>query len=392
MRKLKTNVILFFLSLGLFQPLLAQNITLSGDIYEYATYYVNSFDLNSGATNVQIFRYQLESDVYPIAVKIRFRASMVSPSLGINAPTTIIEIETGLFDLQASLILDNRDISSETAIIYDMASPPNRIELTGQVIESLDPSEADAILQSVLTTGRIADGEYTFEIQVKDENGEPYGDEASRAKTIIVQSPVSINLETPGGVLSDTLDNIIYSTFPIFQWFSQSCNGCESFIRVAQYNSNIHSSLEDAIEDQRVLPFDQTEDWYLINNINSFQYPFDDAYPLEEGKIYAWQVMMTLPTTSGAEEMISSISAFKIGISGTIESTGAISSPILMALQQALGDDQFNALFGTGNELQGYNPTGQLEINGINVDESSVSYLLNQIISNSYQVQSIAVE
>ena len=110
MKKLKTNVILFFLSLGLFQHLLAQNVTLSGDIYEYATYYVNSFDLNSGATNVQIFRYQLESDVYPIAAKIRFRASMVSPSLGINAPTTIIEIETGLFDLQAPLILDNRDI------------------------------------------------------------------------------------------------------------------------------------------------------------------------------------------------------------------------------------------------------------------------------------------
>ena len=389
MRKLKTNVILFFLSLGLFQPLLAQNITLSGDIYEYATYYVNSFDLNSGATNVQIFRYQLESDVYPIAVKIRVRASMVSPLLGINAPTTIIEIETGVFDLQAPLILDNRDISSETAIIYDMASPPNSIELTGQVIESLDPSQADAILQSVLTTGRIADGEYTFEIQVKSESDQVY---VSDSKTIVVQSPVSINLETPGGVLSDTLDNIIYSTFPIFQWFSQSCNGCESFIRVAQYNSNVHSSLEDAIEDQRVLPFDQTEDWYLINNINSFQYPFSGAYPLEEGKIYAWQVMMTLPTTSGAEEMISSISAFKIGISGTIESTGAISSPILMALQQALGDDQFNALFGTGNELQGYNPTGQLEINGINVDESSINYLLNQIISNSYQVQSIAVE
>ena len=393
MRKLITNVILFFLSLGLFQPLLAQNVTLSGDIYEYATYYVNSFDLNTGATNVQIFRYQLSAvsdDEYPIAVKISFRASMVSPSLGINAPTTIIEIETGLFDLQAPLILDNRDISSETAIIYDMASPPNSIELTGQVIESLDPSQADAILQSVLTTGRIADGDYTFEIQVKSESDQVY---ASDSKTIIVQSPVSINLETPGGVLSDTLDNIIYSTFPIFQWFSQSCNGCESFIRVAQYNSDIHSSLEDAIEDQRVLPFDQTEDWYLIvNNINSFQYPFSGAYPLEEGKIYAWQVMMTLPTTSGAEEMTSSISAFKIGISGTVESTGAISSPILMALQQALGDAQFNALFGSGNELQGYNPTGQLEINGINVDESSVNYLLNQIISNSYQVQSIAVE
>ena len=67
MRKFKTIVISFFISLGLSQPLLAQNVTLSGDIYEYATYYVNSFDLNSGATNVQIFRYQLsESTVFEI--------------------------------------------------------------------------------------------------------------------------------------------------------------------------------------------------------------------------------------------------------------------------------------------------------------------------------------
>ena len=151
----------------MFQLLLAQNVTLSGDIYEYATYYVNSFDLNTGATNVQIFRYQLESDVYPIATKIRFRASMVSPSLGINAPTTIIEIETGLFDLQAPLILDNRYISSETANIYDMASKHNSSEMTGQVIEIRKRSQVDAILKSVPTNGRTAASEYTFEIPIK---------------------------------------------------------------------------------------------------------------------------------------------------------------------------------------------------------------------------------
>ena len=37
----------------------AQNITLNGQFYEYATYYVSNFDLNTGATNVQIFRYEL---------------------------------------------------------------------------------------------------------------------------------------------------------------------------------------------------------------------------------------------------------------------------------------------------------------------------------------------
>ena len=207
-----------------------------------------------------------------------------------------------------------------------------------------------------------------------------------------MQSPVSINLEYPGGVLADTLDNVIYSTFPIFQWFSQPCGGCNTFIRVAEFDPVVHSSLEDAIDDQRVLPFDQNETWYLIDNINSFQYPFSGAFPLEEGKVYGWQVMMTLPTTSGAEDMASPIFAFKIGTAGTVETTGAVTNPFLVVLQQVLGEDQFNAFFGSGNEFQGYTPTGQIEINGITVDEASVSYLLNQILSNNYQIQSVGVE
>ena len=389
MRQINKYIFSAIVSLGLLRPVVAQNVTLSGDIYEYATYYISSFDLNTGGTNVQIFRYQLTSDEYPVPVRIWFRASLVSPSLGISSPSTIIEIVTDPFDLKAPVILDNRDISSETTTIYDMASPPNSIQIAGQVVDRLDPSVVDAILQSILASGKIADGEYTFEIQIQSVSGQIL---ASDAKTIVVQSPVSISLEYPGGVLADTLDNVVYTTFPIFQWFSQPCAGCNTFIRVAEYDPVVHSSLEDAIDDQRVLPFDQNETWYLIDNINSFQYPFSGAFPLEEGKVYGWQVMMTLPTTSGAEDMASPIFAFKIGTTGTVETTGAVTNPLLVVLQQVLGEDQFNAFFGSGNEFQGYTPTGQIEINGITVDEASVSYLLNQILSNNYQIQSVGVE
>ena len=389
MRQINKYIFSAIVSLGLLRPVVAQNVTLSGDIYEYATYYISSFDLNTGGTNVQIFRYQLTSDEYPVPVRIWFRASLVSPSLGISSPSTIIEIVTDPFDLKAPVILDNRDISSETTTIYDMASPPNSIQIVGQVVDRLDPSQVDAILQSILASGKIADGEYTFEIQIQSVSGQIL---ASDAKTIVVQSPVSISLEYPGGVLADTLDNVVYTTFPIFQWFSQPCAGCNTFIRVAEYDPVVHSSLEDAIDDQRVLPFDQNETWYLIDNINSFQYPFSGAFPLEEGKVYGWQVMMTLPTTSGAEDMASPIFAFKIGAAGTVETTGAVTNPLLVVLQQVLGEDQFNAFFGSGNEFQGYTPTGQIEINGITVDEASVSYLLNQILSNNYQIQSVGVE
>ena len=379
----------FFVLLSLNSQTYGQNITLTGNIFEYATYYINSFDLSTGATNVQIFRYQLTSDEFPVDIKINFRSSMISPTLGINSDQTIIEIQTNTFTLNAPMLLDNRDISSETTVIYDQANPPNTIELSGQVIESLDPMQAEAILQSVMTTGKIADGEYTFSIQVLSDNDQIL---ASDSKTINIQSPVSITLESPAGALSDTLENTIYTNFPIFQWFSQPCNGCESYIRISRFNSSQHNSPEDAIEDQRVLPFDQSEDWSLLNAPNSFQYPLTGAYPLEPGNVYCWQVMIKLPTTSGTEEMVSNISAFKIGVSGEIENASMISNPFLLALKNTLGEDQFNALFGPGNDLQGFIPTGQLEVNGVTVDQSSINYLLGQIQSDALKIRSVTVE
>ncbi len=366
-----------------------QNLNLSGDIFEYATYYVNSFDINTGASNVQIFRYQLSSDQYPVDLKVGFKASILSPALGINRQETLIEVVTNVFQLQAPVILDNRDISSETTVIYDMGTPPNSIELSGQVIDALDPTQVDALLQSLITTGKIADGEYTFEVSILNDSDQLI---ILDTKTILVESPVSVTLESPAGALSDTLDNVVYTNFPIFQWFSQICSGCETYIRVAEYNPDIHSSLEDAIEDQRVLPFDQSEDWSQIDNVNSYQYPFSGAYPLEEGKVYCWQVMMAMPTTSGTEEMRSSIGAFKIGEPGLVETTDEITNPLLIAIRQALGDDQFNAFFGSGNELQGFIPTGQIEVNGVTIDGSSANYLLGQIENNTYQIQSIVLD
>ena len=386
----KIKIILLIPVIFFFNIIRSQSISLSGEIFEYATYYISSFDFSTGGTNVQIFRYELSSDQYPTVVKVRFTSSMLSPALGIDNNQTIISIETNPFQIQAPVILDNRDISSETTTIFDQDIPPNPIELGGNVIDFLDPLQADAIMQSIFATGQIADGEYTFEIVILSENDQVL---ASDSRAFLIESPVSISLESPGGALSDTLDNIVYSTFPIFQWFSQSCNGCNSFIRVAKFNPEIHSSVEEAIEDQRVLPFDQSEEWYSIDNVNSFQYPPSDAYPLEEGNIYCWQIMKTIPTTSGPEQMLSSIYSFMINQSGGANTnTNSAMNTLLIALEQAIGQDQFNALFGSGNDLEDFIPTGQIEINGVSVDESSLNYLLNQINSDAYQIQSIVIE
>jgi len=90
---------------------------------------------------------------------------------------------------------------------------------------------------------------------------------------------------------------------------------------------------------------------------------------------------------------MSSIFAFMINQSdGDNANNGGSMNTLLIALEQALGQDQFNAFFGSGNDLQGFIPTGQIDINGVSVDESSLTYLLNQINSDTYQIESIIIE
>jgi hypothetical protein len=386
--------IIFFALLVLFKSGIQSqslNIDVQGEIYEYATYYVSSFDVATGATNVQIFNYSLTSNIYPVYIKIRFKATIVSPGLGINNAATIVEVETDPFQIQDGLYLDNRDLSSERTFINDNSG--NQIELQGQLIDVLDPGLSEAIMQTILTSGKLSDGQYTFSVMVyggltENDLSLVFDD----SKTFVIQSQVPITLESPGGALSDTTDNLLYTNFPIFQWSSgPPCTGCETYIRVAQFDSDVHSGLEDAIEDQRVLPSNQNEDWELIDNVNSFQYPFSGAYPLEAGNVYCWQIRITLPTTSGTKDMFSPIYAFKIGQAGNIETTSAITDPLLMMLQQAI-PDKFNSYFGSGMALEGYVPSGQIEINGVTVDQSVINNLLQQIMSQNYQINSVQVE
>ena len=86
------------------------------------------------------------------------------------------------------------------------------------------------------------------------------------------------------------------------------------------------------------------------------------------------------------------IFSFMINQSSGETSTNNSMNTLLIALEQVLGQDQFNALFGSGNDLEDFTPNGQIVINGVNVDESSLNYLLNQINNDAYQIQSIVVE
>ncbi len=358
---------------------------------EYATYYISSFDLQTGASNFQLFRFRLHSDNYPVYSKILFNASMISPALGIDSQTIIVELETGPIQMNADLILDNQDMSTTTTQLIDVSG--NSVPLTISINDMIDPAQFDQILSSVITTGRLADGTYTFEVQVysgSSEDNLTLTD--SETINIVVESPSYISLESPGGALEDTSLTEIYSTYPLFIWSPQICSQCEAEIRVAEYIRGVHSSINEAIEDETMLPFDQSAGWEFVGNVTSFQYPVSNARLLEHDKIYVWQIKISLPTTVGDEESISSINTFKIADIGGSDSTPSGVNPVLQVLGQALSSDQFNSLFGAGGSLEEFTPTANITINGTAATESDIMYLINQVINQNASITNITVE
>ena len=383
---------LFYICFLAYLPLKAQNVTLTGTIYDYATYYVSSFDPQTGASDFQLFRYTLSSDSYPVWIKVTFRATMLSPALGINTETAILDLYTSPFLLENDIILDNRDLSTTTTELRDVTGAP--INLSVYIQDVIDVADLNAMLSSIMTTGRLADGNYTFQFGVASGSTESACESASpifETRTIIVESPSAINLEYPGGALSDTSLTEIFTTYPLLVWSSSSCNRCASFVRVAEFNPSVHSSMDEAIQDERRLPFDQAQEWENIGIVNSYQYPLSGALPLEYGKVYVWQVKHELTTTAGSDELLSSIYAFRIQdvASGT---TTTSYHPIVQILQQVLSEDQFNSLFGPSAVLDGFSPSGTYRINGDSDDLSAAISLLSQITNGTASITNVEVQ
>jgi len=383
---------LFFVCLLAYLPVKAQNVTLTGTIYDYATYYVSSFDPQTGASDFQLFRYTLSSDSYPVWVKVTFRATMVSPALGIDTEATILDLYTSPFQLDNDIILDNRDLSTTTTQLRDVTGAP--INLSVYIQDVIDVADLNAMLSSIMTTGRLADGNYTFQFGVASGSNKGAVESASptfETRIITVESPSAINLEYPGGALSDTSSTGIFTTYPLLVWSSSGCNTCASFVRVAEFNPSVHSSMDEAIQDERRLPFDQVQEWESIGIVNSYQYPLSGSLPLEYGKVYVWQVKHELTTTAGSDELLSPIYAFRIQDVGS-GSTSTSYHPIVQILQQVLSEDQFNSLFGSSAVLDGFSPSGTYRINGDSDDLSAAISLLNQITNGTASITNVEVQ
>ena len=373
--------------LTVWSSLFGQNIVFDVNWTPYVTYYINMVDINTGESTMPIFLAELrqeDSDYSnPIGVDIEFEIIIDSDVLGVNNET-LIKVETiQPIQLTAPIQLSNMDLNLSTDALFD--TDGNQVQLNLDITENMDLSNADELMSVIMQTGYLPNGVYTFRVIVTSESGQQIIEE----DILNISNPSLLQLISPGGLLSDTLSNEVYTSYPVFQWESDPCNyvnpvtdenGCQYFIRVSEFKSEEHSSVDQAIESLTRLPLDQTLGFAPVGvGLTTFQYP-TDAGDLEPGNVYVWQIRKDIVTTSGTEQMLSDIMAFKIKDFTSSDEEGNDvdeTSPLIILLRSIIGDPLADRIFGQGGQGYGMVLNGNITLNEESIEESYVQSMIN---------------
>ncbi|MCK4578401.1 MAG: hypothetical protein KAU50_06395 [Candidatus Marinimicrobia bacterium] len=384
---IKRSIVLNLFGLSL---LLGQSVQVT-EIYfsEFITFYVSSVDIETGATNVDLFELEIAPSNGSVEVQILFKIEIDSAPLGLSYGDNFMTVKTKLFSLDGALRVRNRDLDmNSTQLFYtDPTLGVAPISIAPGYPETIDMEDLEDMQASIIQTGRLPDGNYKFMIEIQDANGNVLD---SWERVVTAAHPVALELISPGGPLEDTTNTAITTTYPFFQWQSDVCNVCSYRIRVAEYKAGEHSSLDEAVEDQTVLPLEQALGWFPDADANdkylpstSFQYPTSDAIDLEPGKVYAWQVQKILPTTTGEEEINSFIYVFKIADPGQTSTADPVAAaaqdPVMQFLNDIMGD-QYSVIFGPSGDLSGFSPTSNFMLDGESID--GIGNLILQLQQN----------
>ena len=356
----------------------------------YVTYYLSMVDINTGESNMPIFLAELSRESGApdsVGVDIEFEIIIDSEALGVNNETLVKVETTQPIFLSAPIHLTNMDLNLASDQIFDDYG--NNIPLHLDITEQLDIAAAEDMFSAIVQTGQLPNGVYTFRVIATAENGQ----QIIKEDILNIANPFMLQLVSPGGMLADTTLNEVYTSFPVLQWESDPCNyidptteesGCQYYIRLAEFISDEHSSMGQAIESVTRLPLDQSQGFEQVGfGVSTFQYP-TDAGDLVPGKIYVWQVRKDITTTSGTEEIFSDIMAFKVKdftSTETSESSGDDTSPAGMALRSLIGDELANRLFGDGGDANGMIPNGTITLDGESVDISFIQSIVSMGIA-----------
>tara|TARA_Y100001970_G_scaffold58470_1_gene74236 strand:- start:14086 stop:15291 length:1206 start_codon:yes stop_codon:yes gene_type:complete len=349
-------------------------------------YYLSAINVDTGESNLLLFDYQIDfidCEELPENLYVDFNIQIDVPDYT-SGQVSIIEGTFKLTNLTSSVSFRNTDLNSGTSTLpsgvqFLMNASDYHVGITGDEIEELSAL--------ILSLGRLPNGRYSFEFEVKNYNCPQFidCDSAKLIKEVNIFLPEYLSLLTPGSSdLSNEIYNQIHTLYPVFQWNADYCSKCSNYsIRISEYHSDIHASLEDAINSYSILP--SGSGFFDIGSQNNlFQYPVTGFEDLQRGNAYVWQVRRTFQTTYGIEEELSDIFIFNIknndsGINNDIE----LNEQNLNLIIQLVGQSKFDELFILESGLlYNYIPSSVIKLDG---NEKTISYLLEliELLNNS---------
>jgi len=336
------------------------------------SYPFSFFDAGSNTIQPVLYQYEINTDCGSSSnLSITVEYKIFSPNIGISSYETFYTGKVVLNDAISLKYFTNNEIQSASGPI-----------ISGN-------AKLESLISYVSQSGKMPNGKYLIHFTLES-NDEPIF--IAPHKIIEIQSPVTLELLSPGGSLSDLSNSYTFSTVPLFTWYSDYCPSCEYAIRVCEYNQNEHESLEDALVDWSLVPMDQTEDYYSLGwDAHSFQYPSVGHIDLEVGKYYLWQIRRSFNTAINIHHDFSSINVFEVRSPDKLQLD--YSDPYLAVIESIIGTDQFYLLFSPGGELERFITSGdEILINNNEIHIEALHSILSEIEAGKATLESVLIK
>lgn len=324
-------------------------------------FYLNDLNLNNLGSAPLLFAVTIQSFFnYPKELVLHFGIRRGAETLidGASEPFTIKAYER--------IYLTNQNILSD--------GQPYSI----QDIEISDATES--LKDAILARGKLPPGIYQFYVEVDYENNNINQRAVIDEEELIINATTMLDLIAPGWP-ADNADLVeLYTTLPFFQWHSNA----SSFRITVCEKLPTNVSPSDVMNNEPRLQ--QT-----IDNFTFFQYPPAGVWPLEEGKIYYWQVVAIIESTSGPVELESEIWGFKIA---NLSGSGlTLEHQQLLAYLQALARDlNIDELFAEGGPLYNFIFTGVMMNNNSTMTMNELNAFIQKVLNKKITVDSFRVE
>lgn len=278
----------------------------------------------------------------------------------------LFEGKTDPFLLQGAVRrLTNRDLTSERsdAVVTDYEIGTEGGKLQDRIVE----------------TGRFPSGTYVFEVRVLRPNGFLLARGEVRLELV---NPTRIELLTPGRPFGDSPE-VVTGTSPRFQWNSDEGLAAGGTYRIRVVPASAAASAEEAMQG--------FASWEATTNTTTALYPGAvSAIPLTPGGTYAWQVTRKVQSSGGPLTLDSPVYWFRMAGGGTDQAgSGSRGQSENVATVRQL--NELARALGLGNQIDGFQPTGQIIVDGVPASIEGLEALLRAILAGDITVRNITV-